>query len=73
MNVILELGFGLFALGYGIYTLFHRCKHPEKYEKLAKMQQTFGNRGGYIVHVISYTVLPIIIGIVFIGMSLISL
>ena len=37
------------------------------------MQQTFGNRGGYIVHVISYTVLPIIIGIVFIGMFLISL
>ena len=57
---------GLFALLFGICTLFVRVKNPEKFSKLDAMKEKYGEKAGVAIHVISYTVIPIIAGIIFI-------
>ena len=64
------LGFGLFALLFGICTLFLRVKNPEKFEKLNTMKEKYGEKTGITIHTISYTVIPIIAGILFIIIGL---
>jgi hypothetical protein len=60
------LAIGLLALLFGICTLFVRIKRPEKFGKLNAMKEKFGEKTGSAIHTISYTVIPIIAGIVFI-------
>jgi len=60
------LAIGLFALAFGICTLFVRMKNPDKFGKLNTMKEKFGEKTGVAIHTISYTVIPIIVGIVFI-------
>jgi Trk K+ transport system NAD-binding subunit len=56
---------GILAFAFGIYTAIVRVKNPEKLGKYKAMIDKFGNKGK-ILHIISYTVLPIFIGIVLI-------
>jgi hypothetical protein len=60
------LAIGLVALVFGLCTLYFRVKRPEKFGKLNAMKEKFGEKTGTAIHTISYTVLPIITGIIFI-------
>jgi hypothetical protein len=64
------LAIGLFALLFGSYTLFIRAKNPEKFGKLNVMKEKYGEKTGVTIHTISYTVIPIIAGILFIIIGL---
>lgn len=59
-------GFGVFALVYGFYTIYLRLKSPSKFGKLTAMQQAYGQRLGTIVHSISYTIIPLVVGAIMI-------
>jgi hypothetical protein len=64
------LTIGLFALLFGICTLLLRVKSPGKFRKLNAMKEKYGDSIGVTIHTISYTVIPIIVGILFIVMGL---
>jgi len=64
------LAIGLFALLFGICTLFLRVKNPEKFGKLNAMKEKYGEKTGATIHAISYTVIPILAGILFIIIGL---
>ncbi|GMO36038.1 MAG: hypothetical protein Ta2B_16140 [Termitinemataceae bacterium] len=63
---MLFIGIGVLCVGYGIYMAIIRSKSPEKLGKYEAMKKRFGDTPGKIIHIISYTVLPIIFGIVMI-------
>lgn len=53
---------GFFAVTFGLYTLVARQLAPQQFAKLGPMKEKFGDRGGFIVHFIGYTLVPIIVG-----------
>lgn len=57
---------GAAAIGFGAYTAYIRTTNPAKFEKLAAMKKQWGEGAGKAVHVVAYTVVPIIFGIVMI-------
>jgi hypothetical protein len=57
---------GIAAVGFGIYTAYVRATNPAKFGKLAAMKKQWGEGPGNAVHVVAYTVVPIIFGIVMI-------
>lgn len=57
---------GAAAIFFGIYTAYVRTTHPAKLGKLEAMKKQWGERAGTIVHVVAYTVVPIVFGIVMI-------
>ena len=54
---------GALCVIYGIYTLVYRQMKPEKFKKMEAMQRVYGEKAGYVVHVLTYSVLPIVLGI----------
>ncbi len=68
MNINLLLGVA--AIGYGIYTAVMRFKKPEAFGKLAAMRQQWGQGPGTAVHVLAYTVAPMVIGAILIAAGL---
>ncbi|MGE0816807.1 MAG: hypothetical protein AB7O28_20295 [Vicinamibacterales bacterium] len=54
---------GLAAIGYGLYTAWARRARPVQLKKLDAMKHTWGEAGGHVVHVIGYTVVPIVVGV----------
>jgi hypothetical protein len=54
------MGFAL--LGFGCYTLYLRINSRDKLGKLASMKNFFGEKTGNILHLIFYSILPIIFG-----------
>jgi len=60
---------------YGVYTLVMRSKAPEKFGKLAAMKAKYGDSTGTAAHILAYTVLPIVAGIIlsFAGLNGLSL
>jgi hypothetical protein len=65
MNII-TLVLGIVFFGYGVFSIILRIKSPEKFGKLETMKNRFGDKGGMVIHIIFYSILPIIVGIVFI-------
>jgi hypothetical protein len=61
---------GLLSVGYGLYTLHARAASPGKLGKLEAMKKQWGGRGGTIAHVVAYTVVPLVVGLVLIVASL---
>jgi len=55
---------GVAAIGYGVYTAWARRTRPEQFRKLEPMKKLWGEKAGPIVHIVGYTVAPIVIGIV---------
>lgn len=71
----ITIAVGFVPILFGVYTLFIRIISPEKLAKLGPMKEKFGARQGLIIHTITYSVMPIIFGIVLVyagfnGMSL---
>ena len=55
---------GILALLFGLFTFYLRLfKDAKGLGKLDSMKKVYGDKAGTIIHVISYTVLPIVIGI----------
>jgi hypothetical protein len=52
--------------------LYLRAASPGKLGKLAAMKKQWGERGGTIVHVIGYTVVPIVVRVVLIVSALLA-
>ena len=61
MNFNLLLG--AVAILYGLYTAFARARTPEKFAKLDSMKKQWGERAGTAVHIVGYTVVPIVVGV----------
>lgn len=61
---------GLFALIFGVCTLFLRVKDPGKLGKMNAMKKKYGEKTGVTIHTISYTIIPIVVGILFIVIGL---
>lgn len=60
-----ELIIGILALLYGLYTIYLRVsKNSKTWAKLDRMKEVYGEKIGATIHIISYTVVPIGIGIV---------
>ena len=60
-----ELIIGILALLYGLYTIYLRVrKVSTAWGKLEKMKGAYCEKAGTIIHIISYTIVPIAVGIV---------
>lgn len=60
-----ELIIGILALLYGLYTIYLKVsKNAKAWGKLDRMKEVYGEKAGSAIHIISYTVVPIAIGIV---------
>ena len=55
---------GFFAVVFGLYTLVARQIAPHQFAKLEPMKEKFGDKGGFVVHFLGYTLMPLIVGIV---------
>lgn len=53
---------GLLTITYGCYTAIMRRKDPSKFGKIEGMKHIFGNRLGNWIHIIAYSVIPVIVG-----------
>ncbi len=58
------IGLGVFGLGFGGYTSLLRFTNPAKLGKLEPMRQKFGAAAGTAIHLVAYSVAPIVFGIV---------
>ena len=54
---------GIAALGYGIYTAYARATNPAKFGKLEAMKKQWGEGPGKAIHLVAYTIVPILFGI----------
>lgn len=62
-----DLIFGVLFLLLGLITIYLRIfKNSKGLGKLETMKETYGEKLGLAIHIISYTVVPIVVGIVMI-------
>lgn len=60
-----NLIFGIVFILLGLITIYLRVfKNSKGLGKLETMKETYGEKLGLVIHVISYTVVPIVTGIV---------
>ena len=50
---------------FGVYTSAMRYLRPQKLGKLAALQQLFGEKTGNLIHLLSYAMLPLAAGVIF--------
>jgi ABC-type Co2+ transport system permease subunit len=67
-----NLWLGGAAVAYGLYTLYARTTSHNYSRKLEAMKQRWGERRGTIVHVVGYTVMPIVFGLALIASALLG-
>jgi len=65
MNPVTSI-IGVLAVCYGLYTAWARVKKPEQFAKLDAMKKQWGEKAGTAIHVIAYTVVPAVFGVVMI-------
>ncbi len=63
MNPI-TIGIGAASVCFGVYTLVLRAKRPQAFAKLDAMKQQWGERPGTIMHVVAYSIVPLVFGAV---------
>ena len=66
----LNQALGVCALLYGLYTVYVRFTDPTKLGKLEPMRKQWGETAGTVVHVVGYTIMPIVLGILLIRAGL---
>ena len=54
---------GISAILVGLYTAYARHLNPGAFRKLEPMKKFWGEKAGYWIHVIGYTVVPILFGL----------
>ncbi|MFZ0614235.1 MAG: hypothetical protein WAM73_18475 [Desulfobacterales bacterium] len=54
---------GMAAIFLGLYSLYLRATHNDKFSKLSGLQKRFGTTKGSIIHFVSYCLFPIVFGI----------
>lgn len=57
---------GAAAILFGLYTAFLRAKQPQKLGKLQAMKERFGATAGDLIHLVTYTIVPVAAGAVFV-------
>ena len=57
-----DIVLGGMMVAFGLYTLFARKFAPNRLWKLEPMKQQWGEKAGLAVHVLAYTVLPLVLG-----------
>ena len=60
---VVKIILGLFCVGYGVYSFSLRHNHPEKFGKLEAMKQAYGDKVGNVVHIVFYSIVPILLGV----------
>jgi hypothetical protein len=70
--VSINLLLGLAAIAYGLYTAYVRATSPGKFAKLDSMKRQWGEGVGTAVHVVGYTVAPILVGLALVVSALMS-
>lgn len=63
---ILTVTLGALIIAYGAISIVLRHTHPAWFRKLGPMQDLWGKRAGYLVHFVGYSLLPIVLGGIFI-------
>jgi len=63
MDISLNLVLGVLAIVYGIYSYYQRKTAPENIERLQTMIERNGEKMGHSIHLVGYTIMPIIAGI----------
>ncbi len=63
MNPV-TMAVGAAAFLYGIYTFYLRSSNPTKLGKLTAMKDRWGDKGGLAIHVIAYSIVPMVFGLV---------
>ena len=53
---------GVLAIAYGVYCFIQRKVAPEKIEKLQTMIERNGEKMAHSIHLVGYTILPIVAG-----------
>jgi hypothetical protein len=61
---LVTMGMGVAVCLYGIYTMTMRTRSPEKFGKLKAMKDKYGDSNGLAIHIMAYTVVPIVVGII---------
>ena len=72
MNIATTI-IGAVAVLFGIVMTVMRIVRPDKMAKLKPMQERYGERAGYIVHLVFYSILPIIFGAVMLSAGLMGI
>jgi dolichol kinase len=57
------IGIGMAAMAYGVATIVLRQTRPHLFRKLQPMKQFWGEKAGFWIHVVGYSVFPILIGV----------
>lgn len=65
MNIITVI-IGVGAIVFALYTGFLRARQPAKLGKLQAMKKQLGVTAGTLVHLIAYTILPLVAGAIFV-------
>jgi len=66
----IEVIIGLTAIIYGLGTVYFRFKSPALFKKMEPMKRIYGAKLGVVIHVILYTLIPIIFGVIVIRSGL---
>ena len=61
---------GSSALGFGLVTVVLRSTKPTLFKKLGAMKERYGEKKGLAVHVIGYSVAPIVFGLIIISLGM---
>ncbi len=57
-----DLVLGIFAIAFGVFTGVARVLKLNVFAKAEPMQARVGERAGTAVHLVAYTILPIVLG-----------
>ena len=66
MTIPVNLIVGILAIAYGIYSYHQRKTAPESIKKLQESIERNGEKMAHNIHLIGYTVMPIVCGLLFI-------
>ena len=60
---LITIGIGVVILWFGLFTSMLRQKSPEKLKTLEAMKQKLGDKPGQFLHILAYSIIPIVFGV----------
>ena len=60
------MALGLAMIAFGVVTAVLRQTRPQVFRKLEPMKRAWGPRAGLGVHIVGYTIVPIVAGAIFV-------